>query len=230
MCTIIIVLGTAVSMAYLDVDITHWKRASLEQGSLVANTFQVITRFGTSGWILVATALIGLYLSVSPWQQLPRPQLIQRISWYSDANFAFFTIALSGIAANIIKNMIGRARPKMLDTLGPFHFEHAAFESTYASFPSGHSTTSGAIGMVLILLFPRYWPVWLALAVLGGVSRVMVGAHYPSDVLAGLAFGAGFVIFSARWLALRGTMFTLGDGWIPKRKRHQSTAFMAASA
>ena len=230
LCIIIIALGTAGLMAYFDVDVTLWKRASLEPGSFIANSFQVITRFGTSGWVLVATAIIGLYLSVSPWKQLPRPQLMKRIGWYSDANFAFFTIALSGIAANIIKNMIGRARPKMLDTLGPFHFEHAAFESTYASFPSGHSTTSGAIGMVMILLFPRYWPVWLAIAVLGGVSRVMVGAHYPSDVLAGLAFGAGFVILSARWLALRGTMFTLGEGWIPKRKRYAATAAMAAKA
>ncbi|MEM7289570.1 MAG: phosphatase PAP2 family protein, partial [Pseudomonadota bacterium] len=161
LCIFIIVLATAGLMAYFDVNVTLWKRASLEPDSFVANAFQVITRFGTSGWILIGTAIVGLYLSVSPWKQLPRPQLLKRVSWYSDANFAFFTIALSGIAANIIKNMIGRARPKMLDTLGPFHFEHAAFEATYASFPSGHSTTSGAIGMVLILLFPRYWPIWL---------------------------------------------------------------------
>lgn len=229
-CICIVGLGTAGLMAYFDVDVTLWKRANLDPGSFVETSFQVITRFGTSGWVLIGTAIIGLYLSLSPWDQLPRPKLLQRVNWYSDANFAFFTIALSGIAANLIKNMIGRARPKMLDTLGPFHFEHAAFESTYASFPSGHSTTSGAIGMVLILLFPRYWPIWLLIAVLGGVSRVMVGAHYPSDVLAGLAFGAGFVLLSARWLALRGTMFTLGEGWIPKRKRQLSPATMAARA
>ncbi|MEP1092077.1 MAG: phosphatase PAP2 family protein [Rhizobiaceae bacterium] len=204
---------------YFDVDVTEWKRVTVVSGGTVDDIFQLITRLGTSGWILIGTAIIGLYLSVSRWEELPRAQLHRRINWYSDANFAFFTIALSGISANLIKNTIGRARPKMLDTLGPYHFEPAAFDATFASFPSGHSTTSGAIGMVLILLFPRYWPLWLLIAVLGGISRVIVGAHYPSDVLAGLVFGAGFVLFAARWLALRGTMFAFGDGWIPIRRR-----------
>lgn len=202
-----------------DVEVTEWKRATVVPGGAVDQIFQIITRLGTSGWVLISTAIIGLYLSVTRWAELPRTLLLRHINWYSDANFAFFTIALSGIAANLIKNTIGRARPKMLDSLGPYHFEPAAFDATFASFPSGHSTTSGAIGMVLILLFPRYWPVWLTVAFLGGISRVIVGAHYPSDVLAGLVFGAGFVLFAARWLAQRGTMFSFGEGWIPTRRR-----------
>jgi undecaprenyl-diphosphatase len=219
LCVAVILVDTILLMMFWDVDVTYWKRANVASDSLIADLFQMITQLGTSGWVLITTAVIGLTLSVSHWNRLPRETLLERVNWYADANFAFFTIALSGIAASLIKNTIGRARPKMLDTNGAFHFEFAAFEATYASFPSGHSTTSGAIGMVLILLFPRYWPLWLVIAVLGGVSRVMVGAHYPSDVLAGLAFGAGFVIFSARWLALRGTMFTFGEGWIPQRRR-----------
>ena len=50
-----VVLGTAGLMAYFDVNVTLWKRASLEPGSFAANAFQVITRFGTSGWILIIT-------------------------------------------------------------------------------------------------------------------------------------------------------------------------------
>ena len=214
-----IVLGIVSLWIYWDVDVTLWKRANFPADSLTAQVFSLITQTGTSGWILGITAVLGLYLSTSRWEEMPRAKRLQRINWYSDANFAFFTIALSGIAANLIKNTIGRARPSQMDSLGAYYFDFAAFESHFASFPSGHSTTSGALGMVLILLFPRYWPIWLVFAILGGVSRVFVGAHYPSDVLAGLAFGAGFVLLAARWLALRGTMFTLGDSWIPQRRR-----------
>ena len=218
--TLIFVIATTFSlMLFWDVDVTLWKRAKLVPHGFVDQSFQFITLMGTSGWILVGTVLVGLYFSISPWKQLPRARRLRRINWYADANFAFFTIALSVIAANLIKNTIGRARPKILDTNGPYYFDFAAFDSTYASFPSGHSTTSGAIGMMLILLFPRFWLIWLVIAVLVGFSRVMVGAHYPSDVVAGLAFGAGFVIIAARWLALRGTMFSFGKGWIPNRKR-----------
>ena len=123
------------------------------------------------------------------------------------------------VASDLIKNTIGRARPKLLDEFGAHHHVFGAFESVYASFPSGHSTTTGALCMALILLIPRWGPVWLILALLGGASRVVVDAHYPSDVLAGLAFGAVFVLLAARWLAQRGTMFTFDEGWIPHRTR-----------
>ena len=73
--------------------------------------------------------------------------------------------------------------------------------------------------MALALLMPRLWPVWLTCALLGGLSRLVLGAHYLSDTIAGLTFGAGFVILAARWLAQRGSMFVFGHGWIPKRKR-----------
>ena len=212
---------TASLFVWLDADLVRWKREAVPRNSFTVSIFELITLMGTSGWILIITAVIGIYLSTSNWAALPRPDRSRRLNIYADANFIFFTVAISGIAANLLKNSIGRARPRLLEEFGPHYFNHAAFDSTFASFPSGHSTTSGAFAMALILLFPRYWLVWLIFGLLGGLSRFIVDAHYPADIVAGLSFGAGFVIFAARWLATRGTVFKFSEGWIPQRRRHR---------
>jgi membrane-associated phospholipid phosphatase len=212
-------LAVAILMVWLDADVIQWMRAYFPHGSAVSDVFSKITHFGTSGWILMITGLIGVALSLTRWSQLPRQKRVRRIALYGDVNFIFFTVALSGIAANLIKNTIGRARPRLLDDMGAHHFDFAAFESVFASFPSGHATTSGSLCMTLVLLLPRWAALWLLLALLGGASRVVVDAHYPSDVIAGLSFGAVFVLIAARWLAQRGTMFVFNKSWVPHRKR-----------
>jgi undecaprenyl-diphosphatase len=65
--------------------------------------------------------------------------------------------------------------------------------STDPSFPSDHATMAGAVAIGLLLVHRRLGLVAAALAILMAADRVYVGAHYPVDVLAGLAFG-GLVV------------------------------------
>ncbi len=62
------------------------------------------------------------------------------------------------------------------------------------SFPSGHVMTLTAASTPVVLAFPSFWPaaamVWLAM----GWSRIACAHHYPSDVLAGTALGAGIAM------------------------------------
>ena len=60
------------------------------------------------------------------------------------------------------------------------------------SFPSSHATTAFAGAVVLSFLLPRFWPLFIAAATLVAFSRLYVGVHYPTDVIAGAAIGAGF--------------------------------------
>ena len=66
------------------------------------------------------------------------------------------------------------------------------------SFPSGHATTIWACGVALAILFPRWRLLWYALAILVSMSRVIIGAHYLSDVLAGAYVAVMTVLVLAR--------------------------------
>jgi membrane-associated phospholipid phosphatase/predicted MFS family arabinose efflux permease len=65
------------------------------------------------------------------------------------------------------------------------------------SFPSGHMAITAALAVATALLFPRLrWVLWSYVAVVA-FTRVMFGAHFPIDVLAGTALGVGSALFVA---------------------------------
>lgn len=121
-------------------------------------------------------------------------------------------ILLAGVAgaafwSHLLKLVFGRPRPDLVP--------HMA-EVYSASFPSGHATMSAATYLVLGMLLARVHhrravrayivSVGVMLALLVGVSRVYVGVHWPTDVLAGWALGALWAICVwtvARWLTGR---------------------------
>jgi undecaprenyl-diphosphatase len=72
-----------------------------------------------------------------------------------------------------------------------------------SSFPSGHAATSFAGAVILAFLVGRVVPALLILAAAIAFSRVYVGVHYPSDVLAGAALGAAVSLALAGALRLR---------------------------
>jgi len=96
----------------------------------------------------------------------------------------FFGIAVAGSAIlNIVaKNHFARMRPDLWLSLTP--------ETTY-SFPSGHAMGSATLALALLILcWPTRWRWPMAVAscvfvLLVGLSRVYLGVHYPSDILAG---------------------------------------------
>jgi membrane-associated phospholipid phosphatase len=71
------------------------------------------------------------------------------------------------------------------------------------SFPSGHAANNMMLYLGIALLIGRGWGVALAAAGLMGWSRLALGVHWPSDVLAGWLIGAGWVLLCATFLPSR---------------------------
>jgi undecaprenyl-diphosphatase len=102
---------------------------------------------------------------------------------------ALATVALlaASLTSALLKDALDRVRPALAEpavtALVPIPGD--------ASMPSGHAATAAAAAGVVALLHPRLRLPLLALVAAIGLSRVYLGVHYPSDVLAGLALGAG---------------------------------------
>ena len=110
-------------------------------------------------------------------------------------------VGLAEISSETLKTFYGRPRPELVP--------HGAYVYS-ASFPSGHSTLSAATFLTLAMLIASLEPrraakvmvyiLALVLVVSIGVSRVYLGVHWPSDVLAGWCLGAAWAL--AAWFVL----------------------------
>ena len=186
------------------------------------------TGYGEAGGILipsailfVVTALVALFVR---WP-LMRTMLWQFAGIYA---FIFVGVGLPSLFTTVVKRLVGRGRPMHFDDTGLFGRVVNLWDWTYQSFPSGHATTAFALAAVLGFLSERWFYPALVLAAVIGVSRVALGVHYPSDVLAGAVVGL-LGAYVVRWLfARQGWMFVqLPDGRIHARPMASLRRYLA---
>lgn len=99
----------------------------------------------------------------------------------------------------LLKNLVARTRPyEMIEGLTCL----VGKQSDY-SFPSGHTAASFAAAVIFCLALPKKYGIpAMVMAVLIAFSRLYIGVHYPSDVLAGAAFGT-LIALLVYWGAAR---------------------------
>lgn len=112
------------------------------------------------------------------------------------------TAYLAGLAANLVKMIVIRRRPNQWESI-PEHFTATfegffaplslpwdeAFEYATQSFPSAHTATAFGLALGLSRLYPRGMKLFFTLAILAGLQRMVVHAHFLSDVMVGGAVG-----------------------------------------
>jgi membrane-associated phospholipid phosphatase len=140
---------------------------------------------------------------------LPRLALLQMAGLYA---FLFFSVGVPVALGYVVKRLLGRARPEFYDTLGSRSFFGPGADWNYESFPSTHAATAFGVAMMIGYLWPRWFGPAMVLALLVGISRVVLGAHYPTDVLGGFVFGvAGAALVRLVFVRL-GWVFRRAEG------------------
>jgi membrane-associated phospholipid phosphatase len=176
-------------VVWLAVDTAMLAWAEGVQSDFTEDVIRIVNRFG-GGMNPVLIVAFFLIAGVAYRQR----------RWVSYAIAMGLSGLSAGILAQIVKQLVGRARPELW--LGPAHY--APGSST--SFPSGH--TVGAFALAGVLVFAsrnlplRVIAFLLALAV--GLSRILAFRHWPSDVFASMTLGLVTSWVATRVLSVRG--------------------------
>ena len=213
-----ILAATAVLVAALvPFDPLLSERAQGLPGGVVAFN-ERITDFGTFRWMIYGSGFLAILAYVvgrasADETTAGRARTGGRLSLYF-----FLTIGATSALVHLVKLIVGRARPELFAEYGAYSLTPFAYDDLYSSFPSGHSAAVGAFFGAFSMLVPRLRPLFLLGALAIGVSRVIVGAHYPSDVAAGLLLGLWTAIATAYLFARRNWLFRFdARGWpLPK--------------
>jgi undecaprenyl-diphosphatase len=106
---------------------------------------------------------------------------------------------LSNLASSLLKIAFARPRPDLTP--------HLDLQTSF-SYPSGHATSAAAVYLMLAWLAPLRWRQAAAglagaMIILNGLSRMMLGVHWASDILGGTMLGAAFALLGAWWAGAR---------------------------
>jgi lipid A 4'-phosphatase len=185
----------AISIAVVDRPLALYLHT---QGPGVHALFNDTAELGEGwGWFV----LFGLAFATLHWGgELPRLRALaprMRAGSVVPA-FLFVSNAASGLIVDILKVCFGRTRPKLLFSHGLYAFTWFGWRADHWSFPSGHTATFVALVSALWWLWPEHLLFYMLMAAIVAASRVVGGAHYPSDVMA----GALIAVLTTRYVAL----------------------------
>lgn len=131
------------------------------------------TQLGNTGMLFIALGVLMLFFKQT-----------------RKAGFSALCAMLIGlIVVNFtIKPLVSRPRPWLVIE----DFANLVPERDPNSFPSGHTNAAFAFALAVCMAAPKRWmkPAAVAAAVVMGLSRLYVGVHFPSDVLAGAVIGS----------------------------------------
>jgi len=189
----ITLLAVAVMLAVIPLDLAAMQYVNAH--NTCRPFFDAITDIGLAKWYEWPTGLVAV-IGFILWRTKKMPEKFLPL-WRASIQI-FASVAGAGLFTDVLKRLFARARPVEFlqhGIYGFFHWHEAFGHNTYhfQSFPSGHATTMMSLGTAITLTLPEKYrwariPVFAFTGVIAA-SRIMVTAHYPSDVIAGTIIG-----------------------------------------
>jgi len=170
-----VMLLCILSYIFIDIKAALWFH-TINNGRY-SDLFNIITDFGESQWYLITGMLFFVVLRKT-YPLRAQPGL-----------FLASSVAASGVSADVIKYIAGRARPILYFSEQLYGFNCFHYEYEWISFPSGHAATAFSAAIVFTTLYPRWRILFLFAGTLIAFSRIFLTQHYISDVIAGSFLG-----------------------------------------
>ncbi|ABE39784.1 phosphatase PAP2 family protein [Rhodopseudomonas palustris] len=169
---------------------------------------KIFTDFGKAAYVLWTLAALMIMVALL----LPRLRGVSRAAMIgigTRVQFVFLAVLAPVLAGEVLKGVIGRGRPFVGGAANPFNFATFSWDEAYSSLPSGHATVAFALAFAVSALFPRLRTIMLAYAIAIALSRLVLLAHHPSDVVAGALLGTIGALAVRYWFAARRLAFAI---------------------
>ena len=151
---------------------------------------EMATKVGLAGPYFILFFIGFLWARFQKWQV-----------WQYRSLFALNVLATSGALVHVLKFCLGRQRPYVSHGVEALYFAPFNFNWDFQSFPSGHAQVTFTLVGIFALLYPRANWLIVPLALVTSFTRVLLLAHFPSDVVGGAAIGLLGVAFTSHlWI------------------------------
>jgi membrane-associated phospholipid phosphatase len=207
-------LGAAVIIALMVVFDTTEIQMMPARGAPGLWPIKILTDFGKDEYVLwaLAAALVTVALVAAGRRGTSRALLL---GFGTRLQFIFFSVAFSVLVAEVLKFIIGRGRPFVGGKANSFNFVPFNGTEAYFSLPSAHAVTAFALAFAASALWPRLRVFMFTYAIVIALTRLVLLAHHPSDVVAGALVGIVGAMAVRYWFAARRLGFAIrGDGTI----------------
>jgi membrane-associated phospholipid phosphatase len=149
-------------------------------GTMLMSVASFVTNFG-QGYVYLTVFLV-LYLYA---RFIAKEMLLK-----DEALYVLLAVFSAGLVCDALKVLLGRSRPVALFTHHLYGFYFLQTHNTMWSFPSGHAVVISSFAVAASILLPRIGWLFALMALTVCLSRVLLTAHFVSDVLGGMYLGA----------------------------------------
>jgi membrane-associated phospholipid phosphatase len=178
---------------------------------------RVVTDFGKDEYVISVLVVVLLVTAVVLPLSRARARVVL-LRFGARIQYLLLAVSVPVLVTEIIKWVVGRGRPFVGGKANPFNFAPFNGTEAYFSFPSAHAVTAFALAFGVAVIWPQTRMAMVVYAVIIAVTRLVLLAHHPSDVVAGAVLGLVGAIAVQYWFAARRIGFVIGrDGRIVVR-------------